>query len=167
MAAAKRTVARNTVAAPRRDPKETLHREGSFMHASFRNDQEAVVRAAGAYSRKTVGHLRTLPPEDQAAFIKGMISEGDVLFQPWAMEILYVLGLLGRSRFTELQRLLSVSSRTLSDKLQVLRENGLVEREVFDEQPVRIEYYLTKRGARVAVLGAALFCELENGPAAP
>lgn len=145
----------------RSDPKEVLQREGTKMYERYNADLDAVVRSASAYSRKTVGHLRALPAHDQAAFIKGMIDEGDVLFQPWAMEILYVLGLQGRARFTELQRLLGVSSRTLSDKLQALREVGLVERQVFDEQPVRIEYYLSKRGTRTAVLGAALFADYE------
>src|SRR5438094_3303123 len=101
--------------AARSDPKEVLHREGRVMHERFMPDLDGVVRAASGYSKKTVGHLRTLPAPTQAAFIKGMIQEGGVLFQPWAMEILYVLGLLGRARFTELQRLLGVSSRTLSD----------------------------------------------------
>lgn len=145
----------------RSDPRETLRREGGKMHGLYGAELDACVRAATAFSRKTVTHLRALPPEEQASFIKGMIQEGDVAFQPWAMEILYVLGLLGRARFTELQRLLDVSSRTLSDKLQVLKEQGLIGRDVFDEQPVRIEYHLTKRGSRVAVLGSALFAELE------
>lgn len=145
----------------RSDPAAVLRREGRLMYQQFNSDLDAVVRAAAAYSKRTVGHLRTLPATDQAAFIKGMVSEGEVLFQPWAMEILYVLGLLGRARFTELQRLLGVSSRTLSDKLQTLRDVGLVEREVFDEQPVRIEYHLSKRGNRTAVLGAALFADFE------
>lgn len=153
---------RAKAAVPRRsDPQETLRREGALMHERFRPELDGAVKAATSFSRKTVGHLRALPPEDQAAFIKGMIREGDVVFQPWAMEIMYVLGLLGRARFTDLQRLLGVSSRTLSDKLQVLREEDLVSREVFDEQPVRVEYSLTKRGSRVAVLGSALFAELE------
>lgn len=156
MAPAKAAVAKKS------DPKQTLAREGALMYGKWKEDHEAVVKAAQNYTRKTVGHLRTLPAEDQAAFIRGMIQEGAIVFQPWATEILYVLGLFGRSRFTELQRNLGVSSRTLSDKLTVLKEHGLVERQVFDEQPVRIEYSLTKRGQRMAVLGAALFCELET-----
>lgn len=149
-------------AAPRKsDPRETLLREGRRMHDAFAPELDQAVKAAGLFSRKTVGHLRKLPHEEQAAFIKGMIREGDVVFQPWAMEIMYVLGLLGRSRFTTLQRLLGVSSRTLSDKLQVLQKEDLVARTVFDEQPVRVEYALTTRGTRVAVLGSALFAELE------
>ena len=147
--------------ARRSDPRETLRREGQVMHEAFRPELDQVVRAATAFSKRTVGHLRALPHEDQAAFIKGMIEEGDIVFQPWAMEILYVLGLRGRARFTDLQRLLGVSSRTLSDKLQELRGQDLVEREVFDESPVRIEYSLTRRGSRVAVIGSALFAELE------
>jgi DNA-binding HxlR family transcriptional regulator len=76
------------------------------------------------------------------------------------MEILYVLGLLSRSRFTQLQRLLGVSSRTLSDKLKHLREAGFIDREIFDEQPVRIEYFLTKSGRKVAALAAPLLAHL-------
>lgn len=166
MPPAKASVARKSDPSPtgrraRADPRETLRREGARMHEAYRAELDATVKSAAAFSRKTVGDLRTLPHEEQAAFIKGMITEGDVVFQPWAMEIMYVLGLLGRARFTDLQRLLGVSSRTLSDKLQVLRDEDLVSREVFDEQPVRIEYALTKRGQRVAVLGSALFAELE------
>lgn len=160
-AVAKKSDVVSRAARVRADPRETLLREGRLMHERYRAELDNVVRSAKAYSKRTVGHLRELPREDQAAFIKGMISEGDVVFQPWAMEILYVLGLLGRARFTDLQKLLGVSSRTLSDKLQVLRLEDLVSRDVFDESPVRIEYFLTLRGQRVAVLGSALFAELE------
>lgn len=156
MTRAKAAVAR------RSDPKETLEREGNLMRAKFSAEHEAAVKAAARLSKCTVGHLRAKPAEEQAAFVKGMVEGGRVFFQPWAMEILFVLGLLNRARFTELQRLTGASSRTLSDKLQELREIGLVTREVFDEQPVRIEYYLTARGTRVAMLGSPLFCELES-----
>jgi DNA-binding HxlR family transcriptional regulator len=76
------------------------------------------------------------------------------------MEILYVIATLGRARFTQLIDLLGMSSRTLSDKLKALREAGLLDRELFDEQPVRIEYYLTKHGAKTAALASPLFCHL-------
>lgn len=161
MARPKAAVVRHT------DPIQTLHREGEAMRAAFGTERRAVVDAASTFNRCTVGYLRAKPAEVQAAFVKGMVIEGRVLFQPWAMEILYVTGLLGRARFTELQRLLGVSSRTLSDKLADLRRAGLVDRQVFDEQPVRIEYFLTKRGTRVAILGSPLFCELESVVPAP
>jgi len=122
----------------------------------------ACVKAANAFSRHTLTWLGRKTPDEQAAWFKGTVDAGRTVFQPWALEILFVLGTLGRSRFTELQRLLGVSSRTLSDKLQMLRDEGFVEREVFDEQPVRIEYYLTKHGSITASLAGPLICELNR-----
>lgn len=159
MAAKKAAVAAHT--APKNDPKEVLHREGTAMRTQFAAERRAVVEASAAFNRRTVAYLRAKSPETQAAFVKGMVEEARVVLQPWAMEILYVVGLVDRARFTELQRLLGVSSRVLSDKLQDLRQAGLVDRQVYDEHPVRIEYFLTKRGARVALLGSPLFCELD------
>ena len=94
----------------------------------------------------------------------GSVEAGRVLFQPWSMEILFVLAVGNKeARFGELQKMLGgISSRTLSDKLQNLRDEGLVERQVFDEQPVRIEYRLTKEGKMTAALATPLFAHLNH-----
>lgn len=120
------------------------------------------VKTSGAFSQGILAFLSERSPEAQAAWLKRCIGSGRALFQPWCLEILVVLGVMGRRRFGELQRLLGISSRTLSDKLQVLRDEGFVDREVFDEQPVRIEYVLTKQGARVAALVCPLFAQLNK-----
>jgi DNA-binding HxlR family transcriptional regulator len=39
-------------------------------------------------------------------------------------------------------------------------EAGLVDRRVFDEQPVRIEYFLTPHGIETAALAGPLFAHL-------
>jgi DNA-binding HxlR family transcriptional regulator len=39
-----------------------------------------------------------------------------------------------------------VSSKTISHRLKSLEEKGLINRTVFDEKPVRIEYSLTEKG---------------------
>lgn len=53
----------------------------------------------------------------------------------------------GRSRFCELERSLAgISPRTLSLRLRVLEEEGIVERRTFPEVPPRVEYALTLKG---------------------
>ena len=122
----------------------------------------ACVSASRTFTKHTFAWLKRKAPDEQAAWLKGIVAGGRTVFQPWALEVLFVLGTLGRCRFTELQNLLGVSSRTLSDKLQMLREEGFIEREVFDEQPVRIEYYLTEHGRASALLASPLMCELNR-----
>jgi DNA-binding HxlR family transcriptional regulator len=53
----------------------------------------------------------------------------------------------GSRRFTELQRSLAgISPRTLSLRLRVLEEEGVVVRREFPEMPPRVEYALTEKG---------------------
>jgi DNA-binding HxlR family transcriptional regulator len=54
----------------------------------------------------------------------------------------------GPSGFNELKENVDgISSKVLSDSLEDLQENGLVNREVISEQPFRVQYSLTDRGA--------------------
>jgi DNA-binding HxlR family transcriptional regulator len=118
--------------------------------AEMRAFLRAVLTEANRHDKGVMGYLDDLSGEDQAAWIAGVMRACQTVFQPWMIEILYVLAIKKRARFTELQNLLGLSSRTLSDKLKVLRVEGFVDREVFDEQPVRIEYFLTKHGSKTA-----------------
>jgi len=71
----------------------------------------------------------------------------------WSGAILLVL-LDGRLRFSEIRQLVpDVSDRLLSERLKELEAEGVVERLVFDETPVRVEYGLTAKGQ---ALGPAL-----------
>ncbi|HVL48433.1 MAG TPA: helix-turn-helix domain-containing protein [Candidatus Thermoplasmatota archaeon] len=123
-------------------------------------EHRACITSGSKFGTSVVKWLATKSPEQQAAWIKASVAAGGVAFQPWSTEILFVLALSQRARFTELQRLLGISSRTLSDKLQMLEKEGLVERVVYDERPVRIEYGLTKVGARFAALATPIYCML-------
>lgn len=105
--------------------------------------------------------------EAKARWLKRAVEASQVVFQPWTMEILFTLAVQRETRFSELQRMLGISSRTLSDKLQVLREAGYVDRHVFDEQPVRIEYSLTRDGRAVAGLATPLFAQINATVNAP
>lgn len=64
--------------------------------------------------------------------------------------------LAGASRFTDIRDAIpDLSDRMLSERLKELECEGVVEREVHPETPVRVEYRLTEKGrALEAVIGA-------------
>ena len=60
----------------------------------------------------------------------------------WKLKIIIALK-EGNKRFNELQRALDISARMLSRELKDLELNGFVERKVYTDTPVIIEYELT------------------------
>lgn len=120
----------------------------------------AALKSANALSASVLEFLARKTPKEQAAWLATSVQACRDVLQPWTMELLFVIGTRGRVRFTQLHDLLGLSSRTLSDKLKGLRETGLVDRELFDEQPIRIEYFLTKHGRRTAAAATPLFALL-------
>jgi DNA-binding HxlR family transcriptional regulator len=64
----------------------------------------------------------------------------------WTGAILFVL-LEGPTRFSEFKQLVpDLSDRLLSERMKELEAEGIVERRVMDETPVRVEYVLTEKG---------------------
>ncbi|WP_272914945.1 MULTISPECIES: helix-turn-helix domain-containing protein [Sediminibacillus] len=63
----------------------------------------------------------------------------------WVGLILFEL-LDGEKRFSEMEAELPISGRLLSDRLKMLEQEQIVERNVYSEFPVRIEYRLTEKG---------------------
>jgi DNA-binding HxlR family transcriptional regulator len=64
----------------------------------------------------------------------------------WTGAILIVL-MEGPLRFSEIRQLVpDLSDRLLSERLKELEAEGIVERTVIDEIPVRVEYALTDKG---------------------
>lgn len=64
----------------------------------------------------------------------------------WVLLIIRDL-ISGHKRFGELQKSLgSISPRTLSARLDILEDVGLIEREAYPEIPPRVEYSLTEKG---------------------
>ena len=60
-------------------------------------------------------------------------------------------------RFTELERsLVGISPRTLSQRLRVLEEEGVIAREVYPEAPPRVEYRLTAKGRDIGPIVEAM-----------
>jgi DNA-binding HxlR family transcriptional regulator len=74
----------------------------------------------------------------------------DVLGRKWNLRIVYQLLGNGPMGFSALKRKTTdVSSKMLSESLSNLEENGIVNRSVVSEQPVRVEYTLTERGMKL------------------
>lgn len=117
-------------------------------------------RAANEFSLAVLKFLDGKPVADQVAWLRTSVDSSRAIFQPWNLEILYLLAVLGRARFSQLHALLGLSTRTLSNKLKTLRKDHFIVRDVIDDQPVRIEYHPTKHGLRTAALASPLFAHL-------
>jgi DNA-binding HxlR family transcriptional regulator len=70
----------------------------------------------------------------------------DILEGKWTILILRDLA-SGVKRFGELRRTLHpISPKTLTDRLRMLEEQGIVMRTIYSEVPLHVEYELTARG---------------------
>jgi DNA-binding HxlR family transcriptional regulator len=81
----------------------------------------------------------------------------DLLERRWTVSILYVSHEGGAVRFNEfLQALGTIPPATLTQRLADLEQAGVLEREVIDSRPPRVEYRLTERGRQLRSLVNAL-----------
>ena len=65
----------------------------------------------------------------------------------WALLVVFILNENGSTRFNQLARQIpDISTKVLSNTLQILEADGLVKRTVFAEVPIRVEYELTATG---------------------
>ena len=77
------------------------------------------------------------------------------LMGDWWTPIVMREAFLGRRRFDEFQKALSVSRGVLTARLTRLVEEGLLEKQAYQERPPRFEYTLTEKGrAFYSVLAA-------------
>ena len=74
----------------------------------------------------------------------------------WTGAIIFVL-LKGRTRFAGLRAAIpEITDRMLSERLRELEQEGVVERCVVPDTPVRVEYALTEKGRALAAAVDAL-----------
>ena len=74
----------------------------------------------------------------------------EIIGRRWTGAIIFVL-LKQTCRFATLRAAIpDITDRMLSQRLHELEEEGLVERVVIPETPVRVEYSLTKKGKALA-----------------
>lgn len=74
----------------------------------------------------------------------------ELIGRRWTGAIIFVL-LKARCRFATLRDAIpDITDRMLSERLQELEQEGIVERTVIPDTPVRVEYALTKKGRGLA-----------------
>ena len=89
---------------------------------------------------------RTHPPELCARFHRA----SELIGRRWTGAIIFVL-LKSRCRFAALRAAIpDITDRMLSERLQELEQEGIVERTVVPDTPVRVEYTLTRKGRALA-----------------
>jgi DNA-binding HxlR family transcriptional regulator len=80
----------------------------------------------------------------------------EILSKRWTGLLLFVLG-QGPLRFNEIAAQIGViSDRMLSERLKELEAEGIVERRIFAEVPVRVEYRLTDKGVALVPIYEAI-----------
>jgi len=72
----------------------------------------------------------------------------EVLGDRWTLLVIRD-AFLGVRRFDDFQRNLGVARNVLSDRLQRLVDEGLLERQRYQERPERFEYRLTEKGVEL------------------
>ena len=94
--------------------------------------------------------------------VEAAVEALHVFASRWTIELLATLYITGPRRFNEMKNMLSgISSRTLSDKLRFLTEEGLVLRVVSDGPPIKVSYELSPHGKTCGRLLSPLVAHLK------
>ena len=97
-----------------------------------------------------------ITPTELKDELESLEESFNFLFQKWSLEILYTLMLKDSIGFGEIKKILTVNSRTLSDKLKMLQKHGYITRNVTAGPPLRVEYTLTSKGKNTVLLALPL-----------
>jgi DNA-binding HxlR family transcriptional regulator len=96
------------------------------------------------------------PTREDLEMIERTRGARDLLSSKWKVDLLYLLA-RGVRRYSRLyDNLRGASKKMLTDSLRSLERDGLVERHVYAEVPVRVEYSLTRLGWSATELLIAL-----------
>jgi DNA-binding HxlR family transcriptional regulator len=86
------------------------------------------------------------PTREDLEMIERTRAARDLLASKWKVDLLYLLA-RGAQRYSRLyDNLRGASKKMLTDSLRGLERDGFVERAVYAEVPVRVEYSLTALG---------------------
>jgi len=94
----------------------------------------------------------------------------DIVGDRWTILILRDLILEGPRKFQDFQRALPrISPNTLSTRLKILEQHGIVQRRIYADHPPRAEYVVTDKGRELRPLLRALriWGEKHTRPASP
>jgi DNA-binding HxlR family transcriptional regulator len=84
-------------------------------------------------------------PAYDAVCLRSIRNVMDVFGGKWSFLVLEQLH-IGTMRFGELSKALGISTKSLTDTLRRLEENGIIKREAIPTVPVTVEYSLTDKG---------------------
>jgi DNA-binding HxlR family transcriptional regulator len=99
------------------------------------------------------GHVIVVATESfQLAGVQSAVGS---LSPKWSVAVLAEL-MEGTARFGELTRQIGVSRRMLAATLRALERDGIVERRVYPDVPVRVEYDLSPAGEELCAALAPL-----------
>lgn len=94
-------------------------------------------------------NLDVLPPSETREDICSLTITQNVLQGRWKPLLIWYISLQPQ-RFGELTRLLpGISKGILAKQLKELEEDGLIQKEIFDELPFKVEYTLTALGEQL------------------
>ena len=82
----------------------------------------------------------------ESALCPRLAKAMELIGKRWTALIIYQL-LDGPQRFNAIESALPISGRLLSERLKELEKENIVERKVYSEVPIRVEYSLTKKGS--------------------
>jgi len=73
-----------------------------------------------------------------------------LLGKKWTIQTLILINNNKRICFNKLKKeLMPITSARLSTILKTITDKGLVKKQVFLNSPIRVEYYLTKKGKQI------------------
>jgi len=117
---------------------------------------------AGAAIRQRLAKHSNKGPYTAEWEVEAAVEALHVFASRWTIEILATLYITGPRRFNEMKSMLTgISSRTLSDKLRFLADEGLVLRQVNDGPPVKVTYELSAHGSTCGRLLSPLAAHLK------
>ena len=114
------------------------------------------VRGNHGHGARRDGMRSAAPTRQDLEMIERTRAARDLLSSKWKVDLLYLLA-RGVHRYSRLyDNLRGASKKMLTDSLRGLERDGLVERNVYAEVPVRVEYSLTPLGWSATELLMAL-----------
>ncbi len=99
--------------------------------------------------------LQAFPPDNATCPVA---RTARIISGKWTLLIIRDLA-SGVKRFNQLERSLQgISPKTLSERLRVLEEEGVIARQTFAEVPPRVEYSLTEKGRDLIEVVTCMRC---------